>query len=458
MKIVSIDRITVNRADRQRRELLNIEELAESIRARTESLPETGGLINPIVVTRELVLVAGERRLTACKFLGRAEIAVTFADELDPSTLRAIELEENIKREELPWQDYCLAVKEFHELRKSENPDWSLESTGDALGLAPANVFRRAAVADEIVKQNPRVLEAPKYSVAWGIVDRARERAQSSALSDLKSSITGVSPLGGMGGTSSTTSSVGTPAQPGEKPSVVSAPPPSPITVGSFLEWAPNYAGPRFNFIHCDFPYGIDADKFNQGGAAAHGGYEDSENYYWQLLTCLARNLDRVAAPSCHLILLFSMKFYSQTIDFLRCNTDFIIDDFPLIWSKSDNVGILPDPSRGPRRIYETALYGYRGDRKIVQAVANSYSAPSDRSIHMSVKPVPMLAHFFRMFVDTNSIVLDPTCGSGSALRAADAAGAAHVLGLELNPEFADRARDEFERARKLRLAAKAAE
>jgi DNA modification methylase len=154
----------------------------------------------------------------------------------------------------------------------------------------------------------------------------------------------------------------------------------------------------------------------------------------------------------------FSMKFYTPTVEFLRDNTDFTIDDFPLIWSKSDNVGILPDPSRGPRRIYETALFGYRGDRKIVQAVANSYAAPSDRSIHMSVKPVPMLRHFFRMFVDANSIVLDPTCGSGSALRAADAAGAAHVFGLEVNPEFAERSIAEFVRDRKLRRASEAAE
>jgi hypothetical protein len=448
MQIVPINRITVNRADRQRRELTNLPELAESIRARTDSLPETGGLINPIVVTRELILVAGERRLTACRdILNRSEIAVTFADELEPAVLRSIELEENIKREQLPWQDYSLALKELNDLRRSTIPDWSVENTAELVGVTPASVYQHLAVANELVKENPRVLEAPKFSVARGIVERARERAQSSAVSDIRSSIAGTMPLGAPGPAS-------TSSEPAPSASVVQ----SPIHIGSFLEWAPTYNGPRFNFIHCDFPYGIDADKFNQGGAVAHGGYADSENYYWQLLTCLADNLERIAAPSCHIMFWYSMKFHTRTLDFLRRNTDFTMDDFPLIWSKSDNVGILPDPSRGPRRIYETALYGHRGDRKIVQAVANSYSAPSDRSIHMSVKPVPVLRHFFRMFVDTNSIVLDPTCGSGSALRAADAAGAASVLGLELNGEFAARATDEFERERKLRKASKAAE
>ena len=58
----------------------------------------------------------------------------------------------------------------------------------------------------------------------------------------------------------------------------------------------------------------------------------------------------------------------------------------------------------------------------------------------MSAKPEPVLRHFFRMFVDENSTVLDPTCGSGTALRAAESLGAAHILGIEVNKEFAERA------------------
>lgn len=58
----------------------------------------------------------------------------------------------------------------------------------------------------------------------------------------------------------------------------------------------------------------------------------------------------------------------------------------------------------------------------------------------MSEKPRPMLRHFFRMFVDEHSRVLDPTCGSGNALRVAHDLGAAFCLGLEKEKEFFDRA------------------
>jgi DNA modification methylase len=52
-----------------------------------------------------------------------------------------------------------------------------------------------------------------------------------------------------------------------------------------------------------------------------------------------------------------------------------------------------------------------------------------------------MLEFFFRMLVDDGTRMLDPTAGSGSALRAAKKLGAKQVLGLEVNPEFAENAR-----------------
>jgi DNA modification methylase len=58
----------------------------------------------------------------------------------------------------------------------------------------------------------------------------------------------------------------------------------------------------------------------------------------------------------------------------------------------------------------------------------------------MSIKPEPVLREFFRMFVDEFTTMLDPTCGSGTALRAAEGLGAKRVLGIEIDKEFVDRA------------------
>lgn len=120
---------------------------------------------------------------------------------------------------------------------------------------------------------------------------------------------------------------------------------------------------------------------------------------------------------------------------------------------KSDGAGIIPDPERGPRQIYETCLFGSRGDRKIVRSVANAYHAPTVRERHMSEKPEPMLRHFFGMLIDENTIMLDPTCGSGSAVRAAESLGTKYAVGLERNEQFAELAREALERSRRLRRA-----
>lgn len=408
-----LDAIVVDREGRQRRELKGIPDLADSI--------SRLGLIHPPVVTRDNVLVSGERRVTAMRSLGWTSCSIQYVDEIDPPTLRAIELEENIKREDIPWKDRCNAILEFNELRKASVPGWSQEKTAEALGIAPSTVTVHIQVAKELAKGNTRVVDAPKFSVARGIVDRAQQRQAATEMDAFKS-------------TKAIPSS-------GEEPY------PNSIIVADFNEWAPRYDGPKFNLLHCDFPYGINADTFAQGSAPAHGGYDDTPDVYWRLMDTLGNNLNRLCSESCHMIFWFSMKHYMETLYALR-NMGWTCDGYPLIWLKSDNVGTLPDPERGPRRVYETAFFCARGDRKIVSAVGNGYAAPTDRTIHTTAKPEPTLRHFFRMVVDEHTRLLDPTAGSGTALRGAESLGAKCVVGLEINEEFAARAKDALERSR----------
>ena len=414
---VNVDAILVHRDERQRKKLTKIEELAESIHRL--------GLIHPIVVTRDNVLVAGERRLAACKSLGHEKINCQYADELDEFTLKAIELEENIKRSDIEWQDECMAVTAYHELRCAHDSTWNQAKTAEAIGLTQPYVSNHLRVAEEIKKGNAAVTSSPRFSTAIGIAQRNESRRDEKALQELRKDAN---------------VQVDTFKRP---PSIINA---------DFLQWAQTYDGPKFNFIHCDFPYGINVQVMQQGGSVAtHGAYEDSEDNYWRLLDCLFDNLDRLASESCHIMFWFSMHHYTDTLARFERDSDFVMDPFPLVWLKSDNIGLLPDPQRGPRRIYETALFGARGDRKIVGAVSNAYAAPTDRTQHMSTKPEPVLRHYFRMFVDENSLVLDPTCGSGSALRAAESLGAAHILGVEINRDFTERANLTIEAARRMR-------
>ena len=62
-----------------------------------------------------------------------------------------------------------------------------------------------------------------------------------------------------------------------------------------------------------------------------------------------------------------------------------------------------------------------------------------------------MLRHFFEMFIDGNTNMLDPTCGGGSSLRAAESIGSNFVFGIEANEEFARLANLELDKSRRLR-------
>ena len=402
-----ISSITVNRDKRQRKELTKIEELAASI--------AKVGLINPIVVTPEYELVAGERRLTAVQSLGHTHVACQFTTDLDELALHEIELEENVKRVDLPWQDECKAIEDYHKFKASSNEAWTMNDTADALNIARTKVGQAIAIAKELASGNERVIEAPKFSTARGIVERAAERKRTSTLNTIAAVVEDKEP----------------------------AAPTVPVLNTSFIDWYQSYTGPQFNFIHCDFPYGVNADKHAQGAASELGGYEDSFSVYTALLDALENAMPKLVAESAHIMFWFSMDFYQLTFDRLT-KMGWRINPFPLIWHKSDNSGILPDPQRGPRRIYETCFFGSLGDRKIVRSVSNVVAAPVTKEIHMSEKSLPMLTKFMEMFVDEHTVMLDPTCGSGNSLKAALKHRAHSVLGLEINKEFYDRTIETF--------------
>ena len=174
--LVPLGDIHVKRDERQRRELSDIDVLADSINRL--------GLIHPIVVTRDFELVAGERRYTACTRLGWTAIPVQYVDELDPLKLEAIELEENIKRQDISWQDQVNAVSRWHSLRLRADPTWSQADTAEAIGFTKQHINRLILVAEEM-DDNKMVADAPKLSTALGIAQRARERRDEANLSRL---------------------------------------------------------------------------------------------------------------------------------------------------------------------------------------------------------------------------------------------------------------------------------
>lgn len=465
--MLSLDPNTIIIQDRQRKAGLDIDEnFVNSIKQR---------LIHPIVVRREedsIVLVVGGRRLAA---MIKAEINpiyegthFRFMDDLSPLEAKIIELEENAKRTDLHWRDHVSAVGELHNLYTKNNQPWNTDNTAKELNISQRLAYKFLMVYKNL--NSTLLKDAQNTEQAFSILQNAAQRKTAAIINEIAQTGSTIfsetenepQPESEHNNTLSelqnknlaTIASIihtGVSVE-ASKRSSMSSSPSLPIICADFIDWATAYSGPKFNLIHCDFPYDIDYSKYAKSVTSSNEDYNFKG--FMTLLDSLCENLDKIASYSAHLVVWFSMDFYQETKLKLQ-STGLYVHAHPLIWFKSDNAGIIPGrDNMFPRRVYETALLCSRGKRPLIKSLSNLYAAPTpQQSTHPSQKSEPMLRHFLSMLIDETTDFLDPTCGSGSAIRAAEDLGARTVLGIEKDPQYAQSANLLTENTRRLRRA-----
>jgi ParB-like chromosome segregation protein Spo0J len=164
---MEINSITV-KAGRRAIDSAKVRELANSM--------SEIGLINPITVTRDRVLITGAHRLEAAKLLGWTDIQATEV-ELDELLEQLHEIDENLKRNELHYLDRGNAIKRRDELlteaglmsKRGDNrfTDRCAESAhlktkqdvADEIGISRRVLFEEKQIATNIL---PEVQEAIK--------------------------------------------------------------------------------------------------------------------------------------------------------------------------------------------------------------------------------------------------------------------------------------------------------
>jgi ParB/RepB/Spo0J family partition protein len=446
---------------RQRQKAEPDEALLTSIRER--------GLLQPIIIHADRTLVAGERRLRAHMVLERPTILARVFEQLSPVERYEAELQENLARKQLSWQETVGAISGYHKLRVGEFPGWTQMGTATALGFSQQHISQILTIADSLDDEEVQGCQTMK--AAFNLIIARAERARMAAISrgllaaDTVANILPPVPIGASKEerTQALVSHMKTQKLTGEtveeidknlraiqegreatalleaqrKLEIAS----DLIINADFLEWATAYEGPKFDVLHIDFPYGKDYSgprTRRTGKATANPQYADNPDIYFDLIEGLLSLQDRVAFDAAHCLLWFDMGYYQWTIDQFQAADWKLVAPFPYLWTKGYS-GIASDVRRRPRHCYETCLLFSRGDRKLVKLDRDYHEAPQDpEKFHLNQKPIPMLKHLLGMFVDEHTAVLDPTCGSGSAVAAAKLLGAARVLGIELDPDNAD--------------------
>ncbi len=107
--IVRIAEIQIKK--RARHDLGDINELAKSMK--------NHGLLNPIILTEEKILISGHRRVTAAKKLGWKTIESRILPDLTERERFEMEIDENLYRKDFTSDEI---VEAFHRLEKLKNP------------------------------------------------------------------------------------------------------------------------------------------------------------------------------------------------------------------------------------------------------------------------------------------------------------------------------------------------
>lgn len=447
---------------RQRNKAEPDEALITSIRER--------GLLQPIVIHSDMTLVAGERRLRAHIKLERETITARVFEKLSPVERYEAELQENLARKQLSWQEEVAAISGYHKLRVDAYPAWTQMGTATALGISAGYLSQILVVGAEL--KSEEVLGCQSMKAAFNLITAKAERAKMAAASrgliaadTVAKLVLPPVPIGATKEerTQAMVAHMRTQNITGEtvdeidkniqaikegreaaalleaqrKLEIAS----DLIINADFLEWAETYDGPKFDVLHIDFPWGKDYSgprTRRTGKATINPQYADNPDIYFALVEGFLSLQDRVAFAAAHCLFWFDMRYYHWTIEQFQAAGWHLVSDFPYIWCKGYS-GIASDVKRRPRHCYEACLMFSRGDRKIVKLDRDYTEAAVDpEKFHLNQKPIQMLKHLLGIFVDEHTAVLDPTCGSGSAIAAAKLLGAARVLGIELDPDNAD--------------------
>jgi len=366
---------------------------------------QTRGLIHAIVCRTlpdgKIELVAGERRLRAMKMLLELDIPIqyentaflggtvptTMLEDLSAEAAYAIELEENIIREDISWQERASALARLNSFRQTQSPDHTLRDTvREVRGDEANNWDFKLGREDLLLAKNlsdPDVAKAPSRKEALKVLEKkakTQHRAKLAQLFDASAS-------------------------------------PHTLLLGDSLEWLKSLPAESVHCLLTDPPYGMDASDFGDNFAESHD-YTDTPETFKHLVPVLAEESFRILKPNTHVYVFCNFEGYAFLESEFR-RVGFSTWMQPLIWSKGN--GNAPWIENGHKKTYECILFASKGKRPMttVKPDVLTYPTVTDRD-HAAQKPVALIADLLARSINPGEIVIDPFCGSGTIFEAAN--------------------------------------
>lgn len=429
MDTISYKQIQIN--DRQRKKIPeeSLNELAESILA--------NGIIHPPSCRRDKedgpqLLAAGERRFQACVKIIQTGRQIRCGDFLCPpehipftdlgvmseEDAFEVELDENIKRVDLSWQERAQAEARLLELRSKQNVK---------KGLAPPTL---QAIATEIIRRETPTADSAQGSAVTAVATRirladylddpevAKAKTEAEAVKVVRKKQEAIR-VEALAKSFDATSAVDCPHE---------------LLTGDCRIHLANLAEGSVDVLLTDPPYGIDADSFGEQSGTGHN-YADSQEYFEELMAVLAEESYRVCKTQAHAYVFCDPRRFSDIQTHFEL-AGWKVWPIPLIWAKGN--GMLPRPDHAPRRTYEAILFASKGDKPVRCVKADVINISSVRDLkHGAQKPVDLYVDLLSRSVVPGDVVLDAFAGSGTIFPAANRAKV-RAIGIELSEHNAN--------------------
>lgn len=392
--------------DRQRTDFGNIEALAFGIKK--------VGQIAPIVVSENInesltahpskkyILIAGERRIRACLFNGSIEIEAILWDNADELVRAELELEENINRKDLTWQEQVTAVEKLDLIKRKIHGDsqsgetygsesaWDLQDTATSLGVSIGMASQDIQLAKDL-RQMPdiaaQVANLPK-TAARKVIKQAKEKAKLEI--QIANKELDLNPS---------------------------------ILLGNCCDLVKDLPDASVDLWITDPPFAvkkiIDAAKqYGYNETATNVGEEDVMRETYNILI---PEMFRALKPGAHVYMFYGSAWHTELLHLLR-SSGFEMDDIPLIWDKT-RASVMPRDFHYSSS-YEPILFGMKPPRtrplkKAVKNILTFPSIPGQFRVHPLQRPEELLNLMIENSSHPGQVVVDTFAGSGSTIMAA---------------------------------------
>lgn len=389
--------------ERFREDYGEIEDLAVSI--------QRYGLFHPIIVDKEMNLVAGERRLKAHRLLGLTEIEVRQIGEISPLEKREIEIEENLKRKDFTWQEEVKARHEVDKIKrelygsavKGHGGGWNIRDTADSLGASTGTVSRDLRLAQALL-DHPELMGEGTKDAAWKRFQKMKERAIVGELAD-RVKVT-----------------VDT----------------SAITNGDSKVTMKKVASNSVDLVFTDPPFAIALDKgFKSADAWGGKVYDDELQHVLNTISLVVKECYRVLKDDRHMYLWYAVQHYDYVMKMLE-DTGFHVNAVPCVWHKKGGGG-AGGSEYAYASNYEMCFLCMKGRRPLNKlGQPNVWEEPRvapQRKVHPTEKPTALIRRCIEQSSNAGELVIDPFAGSGSTLIAGLECNR-RVWGCELDKEY----------------------